>query len=102
MSLQSIRSLNFFATLAAGHISLIPSGHRESIFLKELKECSKRIYGVPKFIFYALGYAPQHHVWYCEKNKEIPYFMRDLPFNSNASLMLSTSSMDSIFSIPFS
>jgi len=25
--------------------------------LKELKECSKRIYEIPKFIFYALGYA---------------------------------------------
>ena len=23
----------------------------------ELKECSKRIYDIPKFIFYALGYA---------------------------------------------
>ncbi|MEH2944476.1 transposase [Lachnospiraceae bacterium KK002] len=57
MSLQSIRGLNFFATLAAGYISLISSIHKESIFLKELKECSKRIYEVPKFIFYALGYA---------------------------------------------
>ncbi len=57
MSLQSIRSLNFFATLAAGYISLISSIHRESIFLEELKECSKRIYEVSKFIFYALGYA---------------------------------------------
>lgn len=57
MSLQSIRSLNFFATLAAGYISLTSSIHRESIFLEELKECSKRIYGVPRFIFYALGYA---------------------------------------------
>ena len=34
MSLQSIRSLNFFATLVAGYISLISSSHRESIFLK--------------------------------------------------------------------
>lgn len=23
----------------------------------ELKECSKRIYGIVKFVFYALGYA---------------------------------------------
>lgn len=57
MSLQSIRSLNFFATLAAGYIGLTSCIHSESIFLKELKECSKRIYEVPKFIFYALGYA---------------------------------------------
>lgn len=57
MSLQSIRSLNFFATLATGYISLTTSIHRESIFLEELKECSKRIYEVPRFILYALGYA---------------------------------------------
>lgn len=57
MSLKSIRSLNLLTTLAAGYIGLTSSAHSESIFLKELKECSKRIYGVPKFIFYALGYA---------------------------------------------
>ena len=28
-----------------------------SIFMLELRECSKRIYDIPKFIFYALGYA---------------------------------------------
>ena len=25
--------------------------------MMELKECSKRIYGIPKFTFHALGYA---------------------------------------------
>lgn len=29
----------------------------DTIFMLELKECSKRIYEIPKFIFYALGYA---------------------------------------------
>lgn len=57
MSLQSIRNLNLSATLAAGYIGLTSSAHEESIFLMELKECSQRIYGVPQFIFYALGYA---------------------------------------------
>lgn len=57
MSLQSIRSLNLFATLATGYIGLTASVHKDSIFLLELKECSRRIYEVPKFIFYALGYA---------------------------------------------
>ena len=57
MSLQSIRNLNLLATLAAGYIGLTSAVHSESIFLKELKECSRRIYEVPKFIFYALGYA---------------------------------------------
>lgn len=57
MSLQSIRNLNLFATLAAAYIGLISSVHKDSIFLMELKECSKRIYEVPRFVFYALGYA---------------------------------------------
>lgn len=57
MSLQSIRNLNLLATLASGYIGLTSSAHSKSIYLKELKECSKRIYEVPKFIFYALGYA---------------------------------------------
>ena len=57
MSLQSIRSLNLLAMLAAGYIGLTSSVHEESIFLMELKECSRRIYEAPPFIFYALGYA---------------------------------------------
>ena len=57
MSLRSIRNLNLSATLAAGYIRLTSSVHSESIYLKELKECSKRIYEIPKFIFYAPGYA---------------------------------------------
>ena len=57
MSLQSIRNLNLPATLAVGYIGLTTSIHEDSIFLAELKESSKRIYGMPKFIFYAMGYA---------------------------------------------
>ena len=57
MSLQSIRNLNLFATLATGYIGLTSSVHEDRIFLMELKECSKRIYEIPQFIFYALGYA---------------------------------------------
>lgn len=57
MSLQSIRNLNMFATLATGYIGMTASVHKDSIFLMELKECSKRIYDIPKFIFYAIGYA---------------------------------------------
>lgn len=57
MSLRSIRNLNLFATLATGYIGLMSSVEEDSIFLIELKECSKRIYKVPKFLFYALGYA---------------------------------------------
>ena len=57
MSLRSIRNLNLLAMLAVGYISLTTDVHRDSIFLSELKECSKRIYGMPQFIFYAIGYA---------------------------------------------
>ena len=57
MSLQSIRNLNLFATLATGYISIMSSQKADTIFIMELKECSKRICDIPKFIFYALGYA---------------------------------------------
>lgn len=60
MSLQSIRNLNMLATLAAGYIGLTSSVHKDSVFLMELKECSRRIYDIPKFHFYALGYAIEH------------------------------------------
>ena len=57
MSLPSIRNLNLFAMLAVGYINLTAAIHKDSIFLAELKECSKRIYKMPQFIFYAIGYA---------------------------------------------
>lgn len=65
MSLQSIRNLNLFATLAAAYISLTTEVHKDSIFLAELKECSKRIYGLPEFILYAIGYAVEHVLSMC-------------------------------------
>lgn len=58
-SLQSIRNLNLLATLAAGYISIMSFQKDDTVFMMELKECSKRIYDMPKFIFYALGYAIQ-------------------------------------------
>lgn len=57
MLLQSIRNLNLFAMLATGYIGIMSSEKDDTIFMLELKECSKRIYDIPKFIFYALGYA---------------------------------------------
>lgn len=57
LSLQSIRNLNLFATLATGYIGILNSEKEDTIFMMELKECAKRIYDVPEFIFYALGYA---------------------------------------------
>lgn len=57
MSLQSIRNLNLLAMLAVGYISLTASVHKDSIFLAEIKECSKGIYRMPQFVYYAIGYA---------------------------------------------
>lgn len=57
MSLQSSRNLNLFVMLAAGYIGIMNAEKEDTIFMMELKECSKRIFGLPKFIFYALGYA---------------------------------------------
>ncbi len=60
MSLQSIHSLNMFATLATSYIGLTSSAHKDSVLLMELKECSKQIYGIPKFVFCALSYTMEH------------------------------------------
>lgn len=57
MSLQSIRNLNLFATLVTGYIGIMSCEKDDTIFMLELKECSKHIFDVPKFIFYGLGYA---------------------------------------------
>jgi len=56
-SLKSIRNFNLIATLTVGYIGIMTSEKKDSIFFKEIKECSKRIYDIPKFIYYAIGYA---------------------------------------------
>lgn len=56
-SLKSIRNFNLIATITVGYIGIMTSEKADSIFFKELKECSKRIYDIPKFIYYAIGYA---------------------------------------------
>ena len=72
MSLQSIRSLNLLAMLAAGYIGLTSSIHEESIFLMELKECSKRIYEAPPFIFLCTRLCNRtHSVHGQERHKRI-------------------------------
>lgn len=65
MSLQSIRNLDLLATLAVGYIGLTTAVHKDSIFLAEIKECSKRVYHMPKFIFYAVGYALERVLSMC-------------------------------------
>ena len=48
---------NFFATLAVGYLGIFYSGNNGSPFMDMVFECSKRIYKIPKFVFYATGYA---------------------------------------------
>ena len=57
MSLKSIRNINFFATLAVGYLGIFYSENNGSPFMDRVFECSKRIYKIPKFVFYAIGYA---------------------------------------------
>lgn len=57
MSLNSIRNLNFFATLAVGYLGIFYSKNNGSPFMDRVFECSKRIYKIPKFVFYAIGYV---------------------------------------------
>ncbi len=56
-SLKSIRNFNLLVTLLTGYISMLSEHQKDSIFVAEILECSKRIYDIPKFIFYAMGYA---------------------------------------------
>ncbi len=56
-SLKSIRNFNLIVTITVGYIGIMSSEKANCIFFKSLKECSKRIYDIPKFIYYAIGYA---------------------------------------------
>lgn len=51
LSLQLIGNLNLFATLTAGYIAIVNAEKEDSIFMLELKECSKRIYDISRFMF---------------------------------------------------
>ena len=57
MSLKSIRNLNLLVTIAVGYLAIFNSEKENTVIMLELKECSKRIFNVPKFMFYTLGYA---------------------------------------------
>lgn len=54
-SLTSIRALNSMLTILIGLIGTFSEKQDASIFIMEIIECSKRIYGKSKFIYYALG-----------------------------------------------
>ena len=54
-SLNSIRALNTLLTVLIGLLSTFSEKQNKSILVMEIIECSKRIYGKSKFIYYALG-----------------------------------------------
>lgn len=54
-SLQSIRNLDLLVTIAVGWIGLISEKSDERAMVSELIHISRRIYGTPKFVFYAIA-----------------------------------------------
>jgi hypothetical protein len=54
-SLNSIRALNTILTILIGLLSTFSEKQNESLLVMTIIECSKRIYGKSKFIYYALG-----------------------------------------------
>ena len=54
-SLQSIRNLDLLVTIAVGWIGLISEKSDERIMVMELIHISRRIYGTPNFVFYAIA-----------------------------------------------
>ena len=56
-SLKSIRNLDLLLTVAVGYIGFISEKADERIAVMQLIEQSKRIYGVNKFVFYAIAYG---------------------------------------------
>ena len=60
------------------YIGLTTEVHKDSIFLAELKECSKRIYELPQFIFYAIGYALERVLSMCRASISgfLPLFLK--------------------------
>ena len=54
-SLQSIRNLDLLVTIAVGWIGLISEKSNERSMVMELIHISRRIHGIPKFVFYAIA-----------------------------------------------
>ena len=54
-SLKSIRNLDLLLTIAIGYIGFISEKHDERRMVMEIIHVSKRIYGIPKFVFYAIA-----------------------------------------------
>ena len=56
-SLQSIRNLDLFISIAIGYIGKLSEKINESIQVHEIIQASKRLYGLSKFTFYSIAYG---------------------------------------------
>ncbi len=54
-SIRSIRNIDLLLTIAIGYIGIISEKHDKRRIVMELINISKRIYGMPKFVFYAIA-----------------------------------------------
>ena len=54
-SLQSIRNLDLFLTIAIGYIGMMSERSEERETVANIITISRRIYGAPKFLFYAIA-----------------------------------------------
>lgn len=54
-SLNSIRTLDLLLTIAIGYIGLISEKEQNRRMVLEIIQISKRIYGIPDFVFYAIA-----------------------------------------------
>ena len=54
-SLNSIRTLDLLLTIAIGYIGLISEKQEQRRMVMEIIQISKRIYGTPDFVFYAIA-----------------------------------------------
>ena len=54
-SLNSIRTLDLLLTIAIGYIGLISEKQEQRRMVMEIIQISKRIYGAPDFVFYAIA-----------------------------------------------
>jgi len=54
-SLKSIRNLDLLLTIAIGYIGFISEKQDDRRMVLEIIAISKRIYGIPKFVFYAIA-----------------------------------------------
>jgi len=83
-SLNSIRNLDLFLTIAIGYLGIMSEKAEQKRFVLELIELSKRIYDIPKFIYYAIADGIFALLNKCKKGIDI--FLKKPPKSMQLSL----------------